>query len=376
MTPPIYTAAPFFEPEDQAYIAAELPKILNGQLSMGPNVAEFESRFAEMCGAKYAIALNACTSALEIALAFLNLKPGDEVILPSQTFIATGMAVHLAGATPVFAEINATSMGLDITAVKEKISAKTKAVTMVHFGGGISAEIDQLVDLCKTKNLLLIEDCAHAVGAIWKNKAAGTIGDVGCFSFYPTKIITSGEGGMLVTNREDIAAFARSMQHRGRDFSQQKEVYSLPGRNVRMPEVSALLGRVQLRRLEQNLKRRREIAAQYTAAFAKLPKTQIPAAGEDCRPSYWKYPILIPGNKRDQVLAILQEKQIFADKTYDPPVHLQPFFMTHYHTYAGMLPQTEALLSRHICLPCHNRMTTEDADYVIQIFTEALRSVQ
>lgn len=372
---PIQTADPFFEPEDQLYIGEQVPKILNGQLSMGSNVAGFETEFSEMCQSKWAIAVNACTSALEIGLAFLQLKHTDEVIVPAQTFVATAMAVHLSGATPVFADIDQGTMALSLDAIKKKVSQKTRAIILVHFAGILSSEIDAIVKFCRENNIFLIEDCAHAVGALWNSRRAGTLGDVGCFSFYPTKIMTAGEGGMLVTNSDEISQFARSMQHRGRDFSQKKELYLHPGRNIRMPEFSALLGRVQLKRLPKNLERRREIAAQYAEAFSTISSILNPKIASGSEPAYWKYPILLASDiNRDQVLDFLHDKQVMADKSYDPPIHRHPFFLQKYPLEAGALSQTEAILSRHICLPCHNRMSEVEVKYVIRTVVDAIRN--
>jgi dTDP-4-amino-4,6-dideoxygalactose transaminase len=233
--------------------------------------------------------------------------------------------------------------------------------------------MDQIAAFCRARHLLLIEDCAHAVGAEWNGKMAGTFGDTGCFSFYPTKILTSGEGGMLITNRDDIGTFARAMQHRGRDFAQTAELYRYPGRNIRMPEVSALLGRVQLGRLPENLARRREIANAYTQAFSAAKSIQTPHVVSGSRSAYWKYPIFLSKDiDRDAVLASLHQDKVMADKSYDPPVHLQPFFLSKYPQEESSLAPTNEIISHHICLPCHDRLSDEDVTYVTEAVFRAL----
>ncbi len=362
----IRTAEPYFSPEEQQEILREVPGILTEQLSMGKHVAAFEKEFAQKFDATFAVALNSCTSALEIALSYLNLKADDEVIVPSQTFVATGMAVHLSGAKIVFAEIDPGTFCLDFEDVKRKVTSRTKAVIIVHFVGTISPDILELRKFCDDRRIFLIEDAAHAPGATIDGRFSGTIGHAGCFSFFPTKILTCGEGGMLTTQDDNMAAYARSMQHRGRDMNAATEQYSHPGRNVRMPEFSALLGRTQLRSLDENLATRRRHAARYHAAFAN---DKIHPAGA----SFWKYLLLLDSKiDRDRALVRLQESGIFADKSYDPPVHLQPFFAKNYTIQKGHLPVTEEILAHHICLPCHNRLSDDDIEFVIKAMTGIL----
>ncbi|HEY8101589.1 MAG TPA: DegT/DnrJ/EryC1/StrS family aminotransferase [Burkholderiaceae bacterium] len=357
-------ADPHFSEEDRKWIHREIDVILDGALSMGPNVQAFEREFADRVGVAHAIAMNSCTSVLEAAL-FAKGATGREVIVPAETFIATGMAVHLVGGTPVFAEISESTLCLDLEDVKRRVTPQTAGVTLVHMAGLITPDILEFRQFCDEHGLFLIEDAAHSPGARLNNREAGSFGHVGCFSFFPTKVMTSGEGGMLTTNDEQVATFARSFQHRGRDMQSQSEQYIIPGRNVRMTEMSALLGRVQLSHLDEFLTRRRQLAAIYVRELSEQPEFSlvIPETFESS--SFWKFPVVL-GRTLDRGLLTqrMSDAGIVVDWAYQPALHLQPVFRNLYGTADGMLPATEDILSRHVCLPCHPRMTDEDAIYV------------
>ena len=359
-------ASPYFSPEDKKKIYKELEQILDNKLSMGPNVKKFEENFSKRIKSKYSIAMNSCTATLEAALNFYDVK-NKEVIIPTQTFIATGMAVYHSGAKPVFAEINKKNLSIDIEDIKKKINKNTAGVIIVHMGGYISDKIFELKKFCDENNLFLIEDSAHTPGAKINNQEAGTIGHVGCFSFYSTKIITAGEGGMLVTNNTEIALFARSYQNRGADMSLNYELYVNAARNVRMTEFSALLGRVQLEKLDIFLSKRRKIALAYKERLQNLNFFNLILPDEIEQTSCWKIPLILKSNiDRNFILDQLNEKKIFADKAYDPPLHLQPVMKKIFSTYKGQLPISEAILSQNICLPSHQKMSINDVDYVCE----------
>lgn len=360
----ITVAEPFFSDKDRELIHREIELILDGSLSMGPNVKSFESEFADRVGTKYAIAMNSCTSTLEAAL-LAKGAAGREVIVPAETFIATGMAVHLIGGFPVFAEISESTLCLDLEDVKRRVTARTAGIILVHFAGRITHEIAEFRAFCDKNELFLIEDAAHAPGARFGGQEAGSFGDAGCFSFYPTKVITSGEGGMLTTNDEVVAAFARSYQNRGRDMSVPDEQYITVGRNVRMTEMSALLGRVQLSHLSEFLDRRREISTIYSRLLSDHPLITLLLPNAIENSSYWKIPLLLDAKiDRLKVTNLMNDSGITVDWTYQPAVHLQPVFLELFGTAPGDLPVTERILSRHLCLPCHPRMTDADTSFV------------
>jgi dTDP-4-amino-4,6-dideoxygalactose transaminase len=362
-------ADPHFSEADRAWIHREMDVILDGALSMGPNVRAFEQEFASRVGVRHAIAMNSCTAALEAALLAVGVN-GREVILPAETFIATGMAVHLAGGTPVFAEISDTTLCLDLNDVMRRVTSRTASVILVHMAGLITPDIKEFRQFCDERAIVLIEDAAHSPGARQGLREAGSFGHAGCFSFFPTKVITAGEGGMLTTDEEKIAAFARSFQHRGRDMQLSTERYVLPGRNVRMTEIAALLGRVQLSHLDEFLARRRHLAAIYKRELEGI-RLILPATLESS--SFWKVPLLLDRDMdRASIAAHMADEGIAVDWAYEPALHLQPVFRDLYGTAEGLLPRTEDILSRHLCLPCHPRMTDEDAIRVAKTFKDAV----
>ncbi len=357
----INMADPHFNEDDRKWIHREVDMILDGALSMGPNVQAFEKEFAARVGVRHAIAMNSCTSALEAALLAQGVE-GREVIVPAETFIATGMAVHLAGGIPVFAEISASSLCLDLEDVKRKVTSRTAGVILVHMAGLLSPEVAEFRRYCDTQGLFLIEDAAHAPGARIADREAGSFGHAGCFSFFPTKVITAGEGGMLTTDDDGVAAFARSFQHRGRNMESRVEHYIMPGRNVRMTETAALLGRVQLSHLDEFLAQRRRVASIYGQELVNFQgvKLLLPETLESS--SFWKVPLLLDRSlDRVSITERMAAAGVTVDWAYQPPLHLQPVFRDLYGTTEGLLPRTEDLLSRHLCLPCHPRMSDENA---------------
>ena len=370
----INMAEPYFSKEDRQLIHAEIDNILDGALSMGPNVQEFEKEFAALVGVKYAIAMNSCTAALEVALTSYNLGAGDEVIVPVETFIATGMAIYHSGATPVFSEISEKTFCLDLEDVKHRVTPQTRGIILVHMGGHITPDILDIRKYCDHNNLFLIEDAAHAPGVKFNGKAVGSFGHVGCFSFYPTKVMTAGEGGMLTTNDDHVANYARSLQHRGRDMGSTLEQYVLPGRNIRMTEMAALLGRVQLSHLDEYLRIRQQLARIYQTQLDSDDRLRLILPDDLRASSYWKIPLLLRSEKaRFFVTENMKNKySISVDWAYQPALHLQPIFKELYATKVGDLPRSESMLSRHICLPCHPRMTESEVTYVACSLKESL----
>ena len=364
---PLTTAFPYFPPEEQEWLNNELREILNGQLAMGPRVARFEKEFAAYCDLPYGVAFPSCTSAMEAALRALGVGPDDEVLVPVETFIATGMVVSLAGARPVFTEISPATFSMDFDHAWERVTERTRGAIVVHFGGFISPGLPEFVRKMNDSGRFVIEDAAHAPGAELNGKRAGSFSDAGCFSFYPTKIMTTGEGGMLVTHREDIAKVARSLQNRGRDMNNREESYVLRGRNNRFTEIAAAMGLSQLRCLPDFLAQRRRVAAIYDEILLKSELFVPLLAGDNSVPSYWRY-VATPSMKIDR--RVLRDRLaadgIAIDWAYDPPLHLQPVFRETMGTKPGLLPKSEEILSRHICLPVHARMRDVDAQFVAE----------
>ena len=224
---PITIARSYFPDEDIQVFLQEAPRILRGRVSMGTWFERFQEAAARAQETRFACATNSCTAALEIALLACGVKPGDRVAVPAQTFIATGMAVHNIGAVPIFCDIRKETLCMNPDDLVRRCGG-VKAVIVVHFGGLISSDIVRIAEMCRQQHIALIEDAAHAHGARYGGKAAGAFGEAACFSFYPTKILTCGEGGMVVTNSEAVEAVCRSYQFRGQDLSQPGEQFALP----------------------------------------------------------------------------------------------------------------------------------------------------
>ena len=334
---------------------------------MGPRVARFEKEFAAYCDVPYGIVFPSCTSSMEAALLALGVGPGDEVLVPVETFIATGMVVSLVGARPVFTEISPSTFSMDFEDAWTKVTERTRGAIVVHFGGFISPELPAFVQKMRDSGRFVIEDAAHAPGAELNGKRTGNLADAGCFSFYPTKIMTTGEGGMLVTNREDIAKVARSLQNRGRDMNNPLESYILPGRNNRFTEIAAAMGSSQLRCLPEFLSQRRRVAAIYDELLLESELFVPLIPGDQSVPAYWRY-VATPSLKIDRQFLRdrLAEDGITIDWAYDPPLHLQPVFREMFNIKPGLLPKSEEVMSRHICLPVHARMREVDAQFVAE----------
>jgi len=260
-------------------------KVMESQLlsSLAGNVVEnFEKEFAEYIGVKHAIAVNSGTAALHISIASLDIGPGDEVIIPPFTFIATASSILHNNAIPIFADINNQSYTLDPESVKKKISNKTKAIIPVHLGG-VTADMGPLIDIAKENNLYIIEDACQSHGAKYNGKKVGSIGDLGTFSFYPSKNMTTGEGGIVTTNSSKLARQCRLLRHHGEPYWY---VYNRLGWNYRMTEIQGALGRVQLKKLDEYIRIRNENAQYLTDAVNDISGIDPPYIPEYCEPAY------------------------------------------------------------------------------------------
>lgn len=375
---PISMARSWFPPEDIEVFRRETAGILAGRVSMGPWVEKFEQAAAKAHGRRFAIATSSCTAALEIALLAAGVAPGDRVIVPVQTFIATGMAVQNIGAVPVFADIRAETLCLDPAELERLAEPAVKAVLLVHFGGLIPPDVEPIRAICRERGWTLVEDAAHAHGARYLGQSAGSFGAAACFSYYPTKVLTTGEGGMIVTDDEGIAAVCRSYQRRGQDPDLPGEQYTRPfGRNVRLPELSALLGVLQYGRLDEFVARRRMVAAVYDGQLAGEPSLALPQAPRGCFHNYWQYPVFLPpGVDRRQLKERMRQNwEIDVDWSYYPPLHLMPVFRQAYGTQPGTLPVAEDVLERLVCLPVHPCISLLDAAAVAQCFLHEYRFI-
>ncbi len=363
----------YFPDEDRAWILEQIDSCLqSGRLTLGKYGEQLEDEFASLCGVRYAVAVNSGTSALEIILRSIGVE-GREVIVPTNTFYATAGAVVHAGGRPRFADCEPGSFALDFAALESAITPQTAAVIVVHIGGLITPALPAIRALCAEHNIPLVEDAAHAHGSSFNGKAAGSFGLAGAFSFYPTKVMTSGEGGIIVTNNEDLYREARIYRDQGKEgFTTNFHVRL--GYNWRLSEPHAVIGLAQLRRLNQFIEHRREIAQVYDAGLkrlAGLATPVLPAPG--CESSYYKYMVMLNDSDRAEVKRRMREDYDIglSGEVYDTPCHQQPVFEAYND---GPLPGAEDICRRHVCLPISATMTTDDARYVIDSLAATLAS--
>jgi perosamine synthetase len=361
-----------FPPSDQAEIAAAVTEMLaSGALTLGPYTRGFEAAFAAAhTGPRppspdgpHAVAVASGTAALTIALLALGVR-GREVVVPANTFYATAAAVLQAGARPVFADVEAGTFALSAATTAAALTPRTAAVVTVHIGGLISPQIDELRALCDGRGIALVEDAAHAHGATFDGRFAGSFGAAAAFSFYPTKVVTSGEGGMVLTGSEELAQEARIYRDQGKGVFSANHHVRL-GSAWRMSELHAATGLVHLRRMEEFIARRRAVAARYDKALGDLDGIQPLAEPPGCRSNIYKYIALLPpGLDRARFKSELAQRfQVYlSGEVYDLPLHRQPVLAK----YAGPpLPVAEELAARHICLPVHSDMTDSEVDEVL-----------
>jgi dTDP-4-amino-4,6-dideoxygalactose transaminase len=352
----------------------------SGWWSMGPRVEEFETAFAEFCGTRHALAVANGTAALHLALLAVGCGPGDEVLLPSLNFVAAANAIGHVGATPVFCDISGPDdLNLDLADLERAATPQTKAVLVLHYGG-FPCDMGAVRAFAEERGLIVIEDAAHAPGASWHGQPCGSLGRVGCFSFFSNKNMPVGEGGMIVTDDDDLAEKLRLLRSHGmttltwersRGHAAAYDVVAR-GFNYRLDEMRAAMGLVQLRRLPAENTRRAEITARYREALHDTMGITMPFADVDegTTSAHHLAVALMPEGRRDDVRAGLAEKRIQTSVHY-PPIHLFEFYSDLGARRA--LAQTEAVAGRLITLPLFGHMRTEQVDVVIEAIRGSLR---
>jgi len=365
-------AKPYFPKSDIEEMKTHLEKILNsGMLTLGEYTKQFEQLFAGMTGVKHAVAVNSGTSALEIALRVQKLQVGDEVIIPTNTFGATAAATIFAGGRPVITDINSKSLTLDTDVVKRALTKKTRGVMAVHIGGLVCPEIENIREVCDHSGLFLIEDAAHAHGSKMNGKSAGSFGSAGCFSFYPTKVMTSGEGGMITTNSDEVASVARVLRDQGKEnFSSNRIV--MVGYNWRIPEISAALGTLQLKRLPEFIENRNRIAKAYDQSLEKMEIEHVQTPPNALN-NYYKYTFFLPDRvDRDRFKAMCRQRRVaYSGEVYWPPLHMQPAYQE-FLSEKSRFEIADARCTRMVNPPMFNQMTPEQTEQVIAVTSEAL----
>ena len=364
---------------DDADIQAVVEVLKSDWLTTGPKVGEFEERFAAWVGARHAVSFSSGTAALHGAAFAAGLEAGDEAITTPMTFCATANCILYQGATPVFADVSPDTLNLDPKEVSKKVSARTKAIFAVDYAGHPAA-LDELGQLAETqvpqgRSPLLIEDACHALGAEYRGKRVGGIADMTVFSFHPVKHLTTGEGGMVTTNDARLAETLRRFRNHGissearerQEAGQWFYEMVLLGFNYRLTEIACALGLSQLERLDANVARRREIAAQYGEAFRDLPAIVIPAVREDVNPAWHLYPIRLKlemlAGGRGEIFQALRAENIGVNVHYIP-VHQHPYYRERSKSKESY-PVTEHAYERLISLPMFHSMTVQDVEDVI-----------
>jgi perosamine synthetase len=354
----------------------EVAKVLStGYLTQGPKVAEFEGKLADLVSVKHAFAMSSCTTALHLALVALGIGQGDDVLVADYTFPATANVVVQQGARPILVDVHRDTYNIDVEEIERRITPATRAIIPVH-AFGLPASMNHVLDVAEKHGVSVIEDAACALGARFQDRACGTFGDLGCFSFHPRKSITTGEGGLIVTNDDTLAERIRILRNHGGLRREQYYQFDEAGYNYRMSDVQAALGVAQFRKLDWILNRRREFASQFSAKLSTVEGITAPIEPRDCRHTYQSYVVVIdPSYDRNQVIEEMRRRDIETTLgTY--ALHEQPFFQNAYGYASGDLPNSSFLFHQALTLPLYPQMTSEDIDQVVQALREALENAR
>jgi dTDP-4-amino-4,6-dideoxygalactose transaminase len=352
--------------------------VASGWVAQGPRVAEFEEAFASTIGARHAVAVSSCTAALHLALLAAEVGPGDEVVVPSLSFIATANAVRYVGAIPVFADIDEATQNLTRETVAPCLTDRTRAVILVD-QAGVPADLDAMRALCEPRGVTVIEDAACAAGSTYRGRPVGAGADIAAFSFHPRKLLTTGEGGMLTTSDEGVAARVRRLREHGMNISAAArhasrqpviEHYVELGFNFRMTDIQAAIGLVQLRKLDQLIARRREQARRYQELLAGVPGLRTITDPEHGTTNFQSFWVLLADDfpiSRDTLMQRMAEAGVSARRGI-MAAHLEPAYAGFSH---GPLPVTERLTARTLILPLFHDLSEAEQDIVVSVITAA-----
>jgi perosamine synthetase len=352
--------------------------LMNGWLTSGPKVREFEQRFAERHQVKHAMAVTSATTALHLALVALEVGPGDEVIVPAFTWVSTANVVLYCGAKVVFVDVDPLTFNLDPKDLERRITSNTKAIIPVHLFG-LCADMDEIKRIAG--DIPLIEDGACAAGAGYKGKPAGSLGTIGCFSFHPRKSITTGEGGMITTNDDQLAEIMGMLRNHGASISEEQRhhgprPYILPdfnilGFNYRMTDLQGAVGVVQLKKLDQFIDEREKWAAWYRENLAEIPWLRTPQYTSEYKHGWQSYVTFVNESlapySRNEIMEKLQQKGI-STRPGTHAVHMLNFYKEKYKLNPSDFPGAQAVNDFSMSIPLHNRMEPEDYKYVVEVF--------
>lgn len=353
----------------QREIDAVVKVLKSGTLSLGPEILKFEKAFAKYVGRRHALAVSSGTAGLHLITHALGLKPGDEVITPSYSFAASVNSILYQGAKPVFVDIDPKTLNIDPKRIEAAITGRTKAILAVDVFG-LPAGYKRIQAICKKHQLILIEDSCEALGARYQGRRAGSFGIASAFGFYPNKQITTGEGGMVLTDDDKLAEAMRSLRNQGRHSMGGWLAHHDLGYNYRMADINAALGRVQLSRISGILARRKKVAQNYQKLFTEhLPEFTVLKDFPGMTRSWFVFVALVPeelkGSGRDRLINHLQSKNIGCAH-YFPALHLQPYLQKLLKHKRGDFPVTEDAADRSLAIPFHHKLTLKDQKRVVQ----------
>jgi perosamine synthetase len=375
-------AVPFHQAdlgEEEAEAAADV--VRTGWLTMGPRTVEFEQRFSAFVGARHAVAVSSCTAALHLALEAIGIKAGDEVLVPTNTFTATAEVVTYLGARPVLVDIDRQTLSINPADAARRITPRTKAILPVHFAGQ-ACNMDEIHSLAAGHDIRVIEDAAHALPAAYRGRPVGALSETTCFSFYATKTLTTGEGGMLTTDSDEIAGRARIMRLHGigrdawkRYAAEGSWYYQVwaPGFKYNMTDIQAAIGLVQLAKCTDMRSRRAAIVARYDAGFARIPTLEIPVQRADRESAHHLYVLRLECGQltigRDQFITALKQREISASVHFIP-LHLHPYYRDVCGFKSCDYPVATGEFERYLSLPLFSGMTEGQIEHVIASVSE------
>lgn len=350
--------------------------IFSGWLTQGPKVAELQKLFADRHQVKHALAVSNCTTALHLALLAVGVKPGDEVIVPAFTWVSTANAVIYCNAIPVFVDVDPVTFNIDIKKIKEKVTSKTKAIIPVHLFG-LCADIDAIK--AEYPNLKIVEDAACAAGAGYKDQPAGSLGDIGCFSLHPRKSVTTGEGGMLTTNNEEVANYMDMLRNHGASISEEQRhkgpkpyilpEFNLSGFNYRMTDLQGAVGVVQIKKLDKFIDERQKWANFYSNELGNIPWLRTPQVAKGYKHGWQSYVLFIDETKspmkRNDIMEHLQQNGI-STRPGTHAVHMLGYYATNYNLKPQDFIGAFACNEYSMSIPLHNKMVEEDFYYIVE----------
>jgi perosamine synthetase len=348
----------------------EVIKVLrSGFIAQGPKVAEFEEKFAEYIGVNHAVATSSGTTALHLSLLAGGVGPGDEVITTPFTFAATGNSILYVGAKPVFVDINNETYNIDPQMVENAVTDKTKAILPVHLYGQ-PADMDSINIIADDNGLLVIEDAAQAHGALYNGNKVGSLGDMGCFSFYPTKNMTTSEGGIITTDSEEMAEKSRLLRAHGES---ERYTHIMLGYNFRMTDIAAAIGVIQLTKLEKFNEKRIENANYLTGRINKIEGIKAPYVADNVKHVFHQYTIRVERSKRDELMEFLSSNDIGTGIHYPKPIYKQKLYQE--LGFSASCPEAEAASSEVLSLPVHPSLGIDDLDKIVSVLDEASKTI-